>query len=365
MDVGVANSRLRKKGIRITIIKRRGWLYLRVVLPPKRNPIHGKPRRQEITRPKVGIPATSEGLKEAQEIAYALWKNIADGRFNWSTWFDDLDLKHLKNTVKAQEKNIEELVDDFHEYLLKTNSTINSTWDKCKNVFNRLPKDKQLTADILKSSLQEIPDHTTTRVLAISCYERLAKFANLTVDLRAASQADTSLNKKIPNDEVIAKHWERIPNDQWRWVYGCIAVLGVRPSEAFFAKPTDNPMIWHVTTRKNKKVDTRIALALYPEWVDRWDLVNGNPPSLSYEEISQYGRRVSQQFRRYGIPFTPYDLRHAYALRCEKFKVPMYKAAEWMGHSASVHYRIYEKWLTSCDLELICSQVVAEGPQAP
>ena len=31
--------------------------------------------------------------------------------------------------------------------------------------------------------------------------------------------------------------------------------------------------------------------------------------------LQQVGRRVSEQFRRYDLPITPYDLRHAWAVR--------------------------------------------------
>ena len=46
----------------------------------------------------------------------------------------------------------------------------------------------------------------------------------------------------------------------------------------------------------------------------------------------------------------PYDLRHAYAIRAavhpETINFPLYKQAEWMGHSEDVHRGHYLKWIT-------------------
>jgi hypothetical protein len=46
------------------------------------------------------------------------------------------------------------------------------------------------------------------------------------------------------------------------------------------------------------------------------------------------------------IPFTPYDLRHAWAIRAHIMEVPIKAAADNLGHSVEIHTKIYQKWLS-------------------
>ena len=49
-------------------------------------------------------------------------------------------------------------------------------------------------------------------------------------------------------------------------------------------------------------------------------------------EVQELGTKVSRQFKRYGIPFPPYVLRHAYGIRASvTFELPV-TAAALMGH---------------------------------
>jgi integrase len=52
------------------------------------------------------------------------------------------------------------------------------------------------------------------------------------------------------------------------------------------------------------------------------------------------------QFKKYGIPFTPYDLRHAWAIRSMEFGLALELAAQQMGHSMAIHSQTYHKWIS-------------------
>ena len=65
--------------------------------------------------------------------------------------------------------------------------------------------------------------------------------------------------------------------------------------------------------------------------------------------LQQVGRRVAEQFRRYELPFTPYDLRHAWAVRTIHIGLPDTVAARMMGHSVAIHTRTYHHWITRRD----------------
>ena len=93
-------------------------------------------------------------------------------------------------------------------------------------------------------------------------------------------------------------------------------------------------------------------------------------PSMDTEEIKeikrlrrttlqQVGRRVAEQFRRYQLPFTPYDLRHAWALRTIHVGLPDTVAARMMGHSVAIHTRTYHHWITRRDQQMAVDAALA------
>ena len=96
----------------------------------------------------------------------------------------------------------------------------------------------------------------------------------------------------------------------------------------------------------------------HPEWVDRFNLrdlasnAQALPPvctDLCHTTLQQVGRRVAEQFRRYNVPLTPYDLRHAWAVRTIHIGLPDTVAARMMGHSVAIHTRTYHHWITRRD----------------
>jgi integrase len=92
--------------------------------------------------------------------------------------------------------------------------------------------------------------------------------------------------------------------------------------------------------------------------VDRFNLTllasnaGALPPvctDLRQTTLQQVGRRVAEQFRRYDVPLTPYDLRHAWAVRTIHIGLPDTVAARMMGHSVAIHTRTYHHWITRRD----------------
>ncbi|MBE9078142.1 hypothetical protein IQ241_12715 [Romeria aff. gracilis LEGE 07310] len=60
---------------------------------------------------------------------------------------------------------------------------------------------------------------------------------------------------------------------------------------------------------------------------------------------SAYGNKSSQYFRRLGLPFKIYDLRHAHAGRMALKGIDPAIAARSQGHSLKVHSDIYLHYL--------------------
>ncbi|MEO1508046.1 MAG: site-specific integrase, partial [Cyanobacteria bacterium J06633_23] len=103
----------------------------------------------------------------------------------------------------------------------------------------------------------------------------------------------------------------------------------------------------------------------YPEWVERFELVNGELPKvntdLSTTTLQRVGQQVTTQFRRYNVPFSPYDLRHAWAVRTILMGLPDAVAARMMGHSVQVHNRTYHRWMTHRDQQTAVQAALAKN----
>ena len=106
----------------------------------------------------------------------------------------------------------------------------------------------------------------------------------------------------------------------------------------------------------------------HPDWVDRFDLIalGQDRTALPHVQtdlrrttLQQVGRRISEQFRRYGLPITPYDLRHAWAVRTIHIGLPDTVAARMMGHSVAIHTRTYHHWITRRDQQLAVDAALA------
>ena len=358
VDLSGVNSRLRDSGTRVTILQRKQWLYLRAVLPPKPESDKVKAYRQELTRPKVGLPATTRGIKDAEKVAIALWGSVIDGSFEWDTW---------RGKVSREQRSIKEWIAEFREHWLSKGITTENTWHQHWGAaYKRLPQDKPLTGDILLSTLLETDVGTYTRKRTMRYFQRLAEFADIPIDLRphggTYAPGRSEARRDLPGDELIEEWWNIFPDPAWQWVYAAIGTFGLRPHEAFFLEPTPDPLIWNVT---DGKTGYRQVSALYPEWVTKWGIGDGNPPPLKYPEFRKYGKILSKKFRTYKVPFQAYDLRHAFAVRCIKFDISVSIAAKMMGHSVKVHTETYQRWLSAAEQQAVYHRAIAGGPKPP
>jgi integrase len=166
--------------------------------------------------------------------------------------------------------------------------------------------------------------------------------------------------RQLPSDRQILEAIERIPNPGWRLAYGLMATYGLRNHEVFFSDlaalaPGGDRVIRVLPTSKTGEHQ---VWPFQPEWVERFELARLGaardllPPvctDLRRTTLQQVGRRVAEQFRRYDLPHTPYDLRHAWAVRTIHIGLPDTVAARMMGHSVAIHTRTYHHWITRRD----------------
>jgi integrase len=163
-------------------------------------------------------------------------------------------------------------------------------------------------------------------------------------------------SRELPSDELIVATWEKIPNPAWRYVYAVMATYGLRNHEVFFA---DYSALAQVQTQPTVRVLATTKTGehevwpFYPEWVEQFNLYEITLPQiqtdLTQTTLQRIGQCVTSQFRRYELPFSPYDLRHAWAVRTIHVGLPDTVAARMMGHSVAIHTRTYHQWMTRRD----------------
>jgi len=80
----------------------------------------------------------------------------------------------------------------------------------------------------------------------------------------------------------------------------------------------------------------------------------------SHAEITALTQRVSWWFRKIGLDFKPYDLRHAWAIRAHILGIPIKAAADNLGHSVQVHTMTYQRWFSLDMRKLAINQALSK-----
>lgn len=353
--IRIANDRLKIAKLRVRIRRKGDALYLRATLPPK--PDSG---RAGSVRPDLptGLPASKEGLKQAENKARLLAGKLATKTFDWAEWL---------NEKPPEQQTIREWVGKLKVEYMATHSLAEATWERhWQSVYDALPMDERLTPAVLLEAVLKTSVNTRKRRECCLKLQKLADHAAIEIDLKIYRGNYNSSNptetRELPTDNQIIEQQVKIPNPSWRWIYGVIATFGLRPHEAWLCYFIDQETLQVV----EGKTGERQVKALFPEWVERWGLLNMERPKVTAKVYRDYGDRTSTQFDRYAIPFSPYDLRHAWAIRASiTFRLPDTIAAKMMGHSVEVHNRTYHRWLSRAKVDEVYRNAIANGPKPP
>jgi integrase len=343
------NDRLKAANLPVRArLRGKSALTLQATLPLRPEQGIGK-KQQEIS---LGISANKEGLRRIENEAHILARHLINGTFQWHLYPPQLSSIAPKTT--------QEMIERFKSAYMSANAIKESTWcESWQRTFDRLPKDEPLSEASMLAVILLTEAHSRNRELTCQRLQRLADFAELGVDFKAykGNYSDASLTPRdIPSDDLIMEWRDRIPNAQWRWVFGMMAAFGLRPHECFFCEFI-SPRTLHIL---EGKTDFHITRPLLPEWIERWDLINVKRPKVKGKTYRDYGQRTGTQFDRYQVPFNPYDLRHAYAIRGIVESIPVQIMAGMMGHSVAVHTRTYNRWLKDAVAERVYEERMAE-----
>jgi integrase len=330
--IAQANGRLKRDGYRVAIALVRDRLYLQATLPPAPSSRKTQPHQQKLS---LKLPANPEALKVAERRARELGQQLQAGEFDWALW---------RSTSTDQALLTADWIEKFEaDYWARRPKTPKTkvTWKvDYAGPFNRLHPYEPLTDTAILEAVKATKPDTRTRRRVCLAYQALARFAGLAIDLkpyRGNYGTEMVQERRIPSDAEILAIWACIKPEDWRWVFGMLATYGLRPGELKFCKFDPYPRLRVL----EGKTGPRLVYPLHPDWPDRLGLRNFRRPNCS---------GASKAFKRLEIPFPPYSLRHAYAVRGIG-RQSIDAMARSMGHSPKVHYSIYQKWLTEEDLD--------------
>lgn len=351
------NRRLKVARIGVALEIRGERIYLRGTFPPK--PGKSGYSQQRIS---LGVYANSEGLNFAESEAKIIGGLLAQNKFDWSGF-----LAVEKNPVYLVSHWVSRLENDYFTTHERT-PTSEQTWKiDYYQPLMKLPQDQQLSKEILeKTLLSETKPNTRSRrryALAYALLSDLAKIDHHFRELVGNYSIKAVSPRSLPDDQIIANSRESLENPSWQWAYGMQATFGLRNHEIFFTDLDD----WPIAYVNRGKTSERYVWPLFPEWADRWELKNVLKPEVSGEKNSDYGSRVTQAYKRLGVPFSPYNLRHCWARRSIEFGLDVSLAAAQMGHSVKIHTDVYRLWIDRKTHERAMSLILsrADRPLPP
>ncbi len=363
----MANKRLAKKGIKLRIEQRGNKLGLRGKLPSQKDPNQTKDQRISL-----GLDINTEGLSKAEKTVDFLSLQIEHNQFNWENWSKHQTQKPLKNNHVNLDKIIKKFQSSFFDDPNKNKSESGSktNWESAYLPYLRRLKslannNYSLNQNLFIDTLSTYEKNSRSRQQCGTSLKAFAKYLNFNLpDNWKEMSYGYGLNKAqfrdLPSDDLIMRSYHLIPNPRWKLVYGLMATYGLRNHEVFFSDLSSLSLHGDKILRvlPNTKTGEHQVWPFHPEWIDTFNL-----KKLSYEQnslpdintdltqttLQNVGRRVSEQFKRYNLPMTPYDLRHAWAIRTIHIGLPDTVSARMMGHSVAIHTRTYHHWITKRD----------------
>jgi integrase len=358
------NQRLKAAQLGLKVERRGEKLNLRATLPPR--PDSPKLRAYQQRVP-LGLPATKVGLKQIERTAKVIAAQLIENTFDWQDYLGPIaGLKRAGADLSEQIAAFE-----AHFFALRADSdkpaSVRTTWAKAY-----VPYLRKLQAiasqhssfslpEAIYATVQSTQPNSRSRQVCCTALDALATFLNAPLPTELKSFWGNYGNSKtqartLPTDEEILAAYRNIPNPEWQFVYGIMATYGLRNHEVFFsdyAMLTSGDPEAAIEVLEVTKTGHHDVWPFHLEWIEAFNLRKVNLPKLNIDldktTLQLVGQQVSLQFKRYNIPFAPYDLRHAWAVRTIGVGLPDTVSARMMGHSVAIHNRTYHRWISRRD----------------
>jgi integrase len=355
--LSLANGRLRAAKVGVIIQARGGKLYLQATLPPKPTSLKKEPYQQRIA---LGTNVNGSGISYAEAEARKIGALLGCKQFDW----------HPYLAIASTNTTIATLLAEFEkDYFTRRqrNPKSQTTWDKdYLAVISRLPQAQELTSEVIVGAIALTAPDSRQRKRFCMVLSAFAKFANLAIDIKRYAGSYNPRRAKprdLPDDLLIQTWFEQIPDPAWQWFYGMLATYGLRPHEAFYIDFD----LYPIATVSEGKTGARRIWACYPEWASKWNLQSALKPHVNAKNNSELGAKAGRYFKRIGLPFHLYDLRHSWAVRTLEFGLDLSLAAQQMGHSVQVHSDLYHAWISDTHHQKAYDAIMQRGdrPKPP
>ncbi len=364
-----------------------GGLPLRIERRGQRLGLRGRLPQQNgsglrVQRLSLGLKADGTGLEAAVQQLQVICGDLASGRFSWSQWRSQGQPLNRgtagKGSAKVLKNALQRLKTAFDQdpVRLRNPGGQRSTWSGaywpylCRLVQLQEQSQAHLGQDLLLQTLESYGLASRSRQQCGTVLAALARQEGIPLPEDWSQRAGgyglhRAGHRHLPTDQEIISAWQRIPNPAWRWAFGVMATYGLRNHEVFFSDYSalhsgGAPVVRVLATSKTGEHQVWPFL---PEWVEHFSLADVRQPpvttDLSLVTLQQVGRRVMEQFRRYKVGFSPYHLRHAWAVRTIHLGLPDSVAAPMMGHSVGIHTRTYHHWITHRDQQQAVDMAMA------
>lgn len=359
LSTRTVNEDLRSACVGVTLIQRGDKLSLQATLPPKPGSKKERPHQQQIS---LGLYANPDGLAQAKARALELSAQLSRSMFDWQNW--------LKPGGCPGGMTCADWIERYRRYQLEVafneQPGAEERWWKRRfyNVILKwLPAVKPLTAQVCIEAVLHYKPNTRSRQLACQVLQAFALWCQVEVDLKpyvGNYSVKRVRRRSLPTDDEIVSMIDKFRNPRWRWVAAMMATYGLRDHECWFVSLDweevagfGRVLVVHVLAGKTE--ERFGVLPLHPEWAERWQLWDIRQPKLKVQMNDQYGERTARAFKRefaregveYDCECTPYDARHAYAIRGSvRYAIPMPVMSAMMGHSVQVHAQTYHHHLS-------------------
>lgn len=338
----------------------------------------------------LGIPANEAGVmtaeKEARDLAWLLTIN----KFEWTPRLLGKQAQKitLPNEVKTP-KLIKELIEEYEREFWKGHTRDRQGLNLWHNLYwkylKKLPQDSPLSKEALEQVLGSTEPNTDTRRITFWLLKKFCEFFEFDCAKIIEPYKKLALKRKsrnVPDDNGVIEGFTKIGvplskfsrkhatlPEQWQWLYGMLATYGIRPHELFaidldaFADASNE---YHLVkldpalTDGTKTGERNGMIAPLPsEWVELFDLKNVKMPIFN-GTLTRKTQNIADKFSECKMGFAPYDLRHAYAIRGHRLRVPMKTMADFMGHTVQEHTKSYQRWMSKNTNLEIYKEVVIE-----
>ncbi len=367
-ELRIFNKENALAGVKVKIEQRGQRLNLRGLLPSKTE--RGSLKLQRLS---LNLAADLNGFIEAKKILELVVLQISHDQFDWKHWRKNSSQEKVQSLSDKPSLAIGKFKTAFFNNPNRKNTQAGarSTWNAAYQPYLRrlimISKEtnQEIEKDLLDRTLCSYEENSRSRQQCGTALNAFAKYLEIELpDNWREKSGGYGLHKaqfrNLPSDELIKSTFYQIPNSSWRLAYGLMATYGLRNHEIFFSDFSDLGNFGDQVLRvlPNTKTGEHQVWPFHPEWLDIFDLrrmaaeKNLLPKvttDLNKTTLQSVGRRVAEQFKRYKLPMTPYDLRHAWAVRTIHIGLPDTVAARMMGHSVAIHTRTYHHWITRRD----------------